>query len=96
MLPVTQVSPFPAENEYPTNIKTIDMESYIDWMKSCYLITVAGCPAVSVPCGFTKEGMPIGMQIVGRHGDDFGVLQMAYAFEQATNYNQQRPELTTR
>ncbi len=95
VLPVTQVSPFPAENEYPTNIKNIDMESYIDWMKSCYLITVAGCPAVSVPCGFTKKGMPIGMQIVGRHGDDFGVLQIAYAFEQATNYNQQRPELIT-
>ena len=95
ILPVTQVSPFPAEDEYPTNIKNIDMESYIDWMKSCYLITVAGCPAVSVPCGFTSDGMPIGMQIVGRHGDDFGVLQIAYAFEQATQHQLKRPEIFT-
>ena len=95
MLPVTQVSPFPAEDEYPKNIENIDMDSYIDWMKSCYLITVAGCPAISIPCGFTEEGMPIGMQIVGRQGNDFGVLQIAYAFEQATNYSQRKPELVS-
>ena len=53
-------------------------------MKSCYYITVTGHPAISVPCGFTPEGLPVGVQIVGRHRDDFGVLQLAHAFEQAT------------
>ncbi len=60
-------------------------------MKSCYYITVAGLPAISVPCGFTPEGLPVGMQIGGRHNNDFGVLQLAYAFEQATRMWQRRP-----
>ncbi len=67
------------------------METYIDWMKSCYYITVTGLPAVSVPCGFTQEGLPVGLQIVGRHRDDFGVLQLAHAFEQATGLWKLRP-----
>jgi amidase len=69
------------------------METYIDWMKSCYFITVTGLPAASVPCGFTAEGLPVGLQIIGRHQDDFGVLQLAYAFEQATRFWQQAPAL---
>jgi amidase len=67
------------------------METYIDWMKSCYYITTIGHPAISVPCGFTPDGLPVGVQIVGRHQDDFGVLQLAYAFEQATGFWKHRP-----
>ena len=67
------------------------MQTYIDWMKSCYYITVTGLPAISVPGGFTPEGLPVGIQIVGRHQDDFGVLQLAHAFEQATGHWQRRP-----
>jgi amidase len=62
-----------------------------NWMKSCYYITITGHPAISVPCGFTREGLPIGVQIVGRHQDELGVLQLAYAFEQATQFWKQRP-----
>jgi amidase len=69
------------------------METYIDWMRSCYFVTVTGLPAISVPCGFTPEGLPVGMQIVGRHQDELGVLQLAYAFEQATQCWQQRPPI---
>ena len=69
------------------------METYIDWMKSCYLITVTGHPAISVPCGFTQDGLPVGLQIVGRHQDDWGLLQLAHAFEQATGTGERRPEL---
>ena len=91
IFPVTQVPPFPVSTEYPTEIAGVQMGTYIDWMQSCYFITVTGLPAVSVPCGFTPEGLPIGMQIVGRHQDDLGVLKLAHAFEQATQTWQHRP-----
>jgi amidase len=93
VMPVSQVRPFPLTQEYITEINGVQMETYIDWMKSCYFITVTGLPAASVPCGFTAEGLPVGLQIIGRHQDDFGVLQLAYAFEQATRFWQQAPAL---
>lgn len=88
---VNQVPPFDADSRYPTEIEEVEMETYIAWMKSAYWITTTRLPAISVPCGFTPEGLPVGVQIVGRPGDDFGVLQLAYAFEQATKCWQQRP-----
>ncbi len=91
ILPVSQVPPFPITQEYITEINGVPMESYIDWMKSCYFITVTGLPAISVPCSFTPEGLPVGVQIVGRHENDFGVLQLAYAFQEATGVWKQRP-----
>lgn len=91
VLPVSQVPPFDVKQPYITEINGVKMGTYIDWMRSCYYITVTGLPAISVPAGFTPEGLPVGIQIVGRHQDDFGVLQMAYAFEQATEYWKQRP-----
>jgi amidase len=81
--PVTQVPPFPIELEYPTEVDGEAMTTYLDWMASCWSITVLGGPAISVPCGFTGDGLPIGLQIVGRPGDDAGVLRLAHAFEQA-------------
>jgi amidase len=83
VLPTTQVPAFDIEQEYVTEIDSVKMDSYIDWMKSCYFITMTSLPAISVPAGFTPEGLPVGIQIVGRHQDDFGVLQMAHAFELA-------------
>ncbi|MDQ3533434.1 MAG: amidase family protein, partial [Actinomycetota bacterium] len=59
--------------------------------KSCYYVTVTGLPAISVPCGFTSEGLPVGVQIVGRYRDDLGVLQLARAFERATGFGERRP-----
>src|SRR6267142_5150040 len=91
LLPVNQVLPFDVNQHYPTEIAGVKMENYIAWMKSAYYISVAGNPAVSVPCAFSSGGLPIGMQIVGRHHDDWGVLQLAYAFEQATNVGKRRP-----
>ncbi len=89
--PVNQVPPFDISQRWVQNIDGVKMNTYIDWMKSCYYITVTGLPAISVPCGFTPEGLPVGMQIVGGHRDDFGVLQMAHAFEGATKMWQRRP-----
>ena len=59
------------------------MGNYIDWMRSCYYISIIHNPAISVPAGFTSDHLPVGVQIVGRHQDDWGVLQMAHAFEEA-------------
>jgi amidase len=83
VLPTVQVPPFDINQPYPTEIDGVAMETYIDWMKSCYYISIVGNPAISVPCGFTPEGLPVGLQIVGRHRDDWGLLQMAHAFESA-------------
>jgi amidase len=93
VMPVSQVRPFPLTQEYVTEINGVPMETYIDWMKSCYFITVTGLPAISVPCGFTDDGLPVGLQIIGRHQDDFGVLQLAHAFEQITGFWRQKPAL---
>ncbi len=93
ILPVSQVPPFDIKDRYVKKINDVTMETYIDWMKSCYYISVTGLPAISVPCGFTPEGLPVGVQIVGRHQDDFGVLQLAYAFEQNTFFWKQKPKL---
>ncbi len=92
IFPVSQVPPFDLKRRYITEINGIKMDTYIDWMKSCCNISTIGNPAISVPCGFTKEGLPVGVQIVGRHQDDFGVLQLAHAFEVATGFGKRRPE----
>ncbi len=91
VLPVTQVAPFPVEWDWVREINGVKMETYIDWMASCYAITVTGLPAISVPCGFTQEGLPVGLQIVGRHQQDFAVLQLAHAYEQVTQVGKIRP-----
>jgi len=70
------------------------MEHYVEWMKSTYWISATFHPALSVPAGFTSEGLPVGIQIVGRYRDDLGVLQLGHAFEQATGFGRQRPPLT--
>ncbi len=91
--PVSQVPPFPIELEYPTEVAGQQMTTYLDWMESCWSITVLGGPAISVPCGFTDDGLPIGLQIVGRRGDDAGVLRLARAFEEATRVGEIRPAM---
>lgn len=93
ILPTTQVAPFDVTRPYIDEIDGIKLATYIDWMKSCYFISATGQPAISVPCGFTPNGLPVGIQIVGRHQDDLGVLQLAYAFEQATMIGRQRPHI---
>jgi len=95
VLPVNQVPPFDLKERYVEEINGVKMATYMDWMKSCYYITVTGHPAISVPSGFTSEGLPVGVQIVGRHQDDWGVLQLAWAFEQATGFWRQKPPMAS-
>jgi amidase len=95
ILPVSQVAPFSVDVDWVREINGARMETYIDWMATCYAITCTGLPAISVPCGFTPGGLPIGLQIVGRHHRDFEVLQLAHALEQATDYSRRRPAVAT-
>jgi amidase len=90
-LPVSQVPPFDVEQPYPTEIDGTPMQTYIDWMRSCSWISTLALPAISVPCGFTDDGLPVGLQLVGRPRDDLGVLHLAHAFEQATQHGARRP-----
>jgi amidase len=93
LLPVSRVAPFDAELEYPTTVAGVAQETYLDWMRSAYFVSVTGCPALSVPAGFTPDGLPVGVQIVGPHRADRRVLEVGYAFEQATRVGERRPVL---
>ncbi|HEY7221099.1 MAG TPA: amidase [Candidatus Binatia bacterium] len=90
---VNQVPPFDAGLHWPREIDGVQMTNYLDWMKSAYRITPTFCPAISVPAGFTEEGLPVGIQMVGRYRDDWRVLQFAHAFERATGFGQRCPAI---
>jgi amidase len=91
--PVNQLPPYSVDVEWPREIAGTKLANYLDWMKSCYYITVTSHPAISVPAGFTPDGLPVGLQIVGRYRDDFGVLQLAHAFERETRVWKRRPPI---
>ncbi|MFC4463719.1 amidase [Streptomyces xiangluensis] len=95
LLPVSQVAPFDIRLPYPTSVDGTPMETYLDWMRSAYLISVTGCPALSVPAGFTPAGLPVGLQIVGPHRQDRAVLDAGYAFERATRTGERRPAVAS-
>lgn len=90
---VNQLPPFDAQLDWPREIAGVPMATYLDWMKSAYWITPTLCPAISVPAGFTQEGLPVGIQLVGRYRDDFGVLQLGHSFESATGFGRRRPPI---
>ncbi|PZC50523.1 MAG: amidase [Chloroflexi bacterium] len=94
LCPVTSVWPFSIDQEYISEINGIPLNNYIEWMAPCYAITVSGLPAISIPAGFSKDGLPLGLQIVGKYREDFQVLQLASAFENATEFNSVRPRLS--
>ncbi|WP_344425043.1 amidase [Pseudonocardia ailaonensis] len=96
LLPVSQLPPFPVEMEYPTEIAGVAQSSYIDWMRSAYLISAFGHPAMSVPAGFTPDGLPIGLQMVGAHRGELALLRAGHAFEQATRVGEVRPAILGR
>ena len=93
LAPTTQVLPFPVELEYPTEIGGVPQDNYLEWMRSCTLISATGCPALSVPGGFTADGLPVGLQVIGAPRADRRVLEVGHAFEQATGFWQRRPAL---
>ncbi|MGY1916662.1 amidase [Blastococcus sp. SYSU DS0973] len=93
LAPTTQVLPFPVEVEYPTEIGGVPQENYLEWMRSCTLLSPTGCPALSVPGGFTPDGLPVGLQVVAAPRMDRRVLEVGHAFEEATRFGGRRPGL---
>jgi amidase len=93
LAPTTQVLPFPVEVEYPTEIGGVPQENYLEWMRSCTLLSPTGCPALSVPAGFTPDGLPVGLQVVAAPRADRALLEVGHAFEQATGHWRRHPQL---
>lgn len=81
LCPTVAVPPYPVEQPYPTRIGDQQLTSYIDWMFLTFVVTLTGCPALSLPCGFTKGGMPVGLQIIGRSNADAAVIAAASLLE---------------
>jgi amidase len=93
LAPTAQVLPFPVEVEYPTEIGGVPQENYLEWMRSCTLLSPTGCPALSVPAGFTPDGLPVGLQVVAAPRADRALLEVGRAFEQATGHWRRHPQL---
>jgi amidase len=83
LCPVTQLAPFPVEDEYPRQVAGRPMGTYIEWMRSCSRITMTGCPAISIPAGFTEDGLPVGLQAVAAPFGESALLELALGLEEA-------------
>src|SRR5262249_10510191 len=88
---VNHGAPFDASIRWPTELGGVAMEGYVAWIRSAYWVSTPVRPALCVTAGFTQSGLPVGLQLVGRRHDDFGVLQLGHAFERATGVGLRRP-----
>ncbi|MBV9416447.1 MAG: amidase, partial [Solirubrobacterales bacterium] len=91
--PAAQVVPFTVDLEFPAQVAGVAMPHYLGWMRVCSRITVSAHPVAAVPAGFTDSGLPVGMQLVGRYGDDRRLLEHAAAWEAATGLAERHPRL---
>jgi amidase len=91
VLPTVAVKPFPVEQPYPTEIDGTPLGDYTQWFFLTYAISVLGLPAISVPAGLTRDGLPVGVQIVGRRRQEAAVLAAAAAFERAAPWGHRIP-----
>jgi amidase len=90
-LPTVAIPPFPVEQPYPTSINGQPSRDYTQWFFLTYAITLTGLPAISIPCGFTRAGLPVGLQLVGRRRCETTVLAAAAAYEAAARWGERRP-----
>jgi amidase len=89
--PTVAVPPFPVEQRFPSEIAGEKLTTYIDWMFLTFVITLVGCPAISLPCGLTQKGLPVGIQLVGRPHGDAELLGAALLLEQALGFARRVP-----
>ena len=80
-IPSAQVWPFPVEWRWPETVAGRTMDTYHRWMEAVIYATFAGLPCISMPAGFGTNGLPVGVQLIGRPHADLAVLQVARAYE---------------
>lgn len=93
LLPTAQVFPYSKATHWPQEIAGRKMDTYHRWMEVVIPGSLGGLPIVNVPVGFDSQGRPMGMQVMGKFGDDRRVLEFALAYENITTHLQQRPSL---
>jgi amidase len=89
--PAGQVFPFDATIHWPKEVGGVSMDTYHRWMEVMIPISMSGCPALSAPAGFNEHGLPMGIQIVGPNHAELACMQLAYAYDQETNWVTNRP-----
>jgi len=89
--PTVAVPPYPVRERFPTEINGEPLSSYIDWMYLTFVLTLTGCPAISVPIGLTRDGRPVGLQLLGRPRGEFDLLAAAQLLEQGSGMVSQVP-----
>jgi Asp-tRNA(Asn)/Glu-tRNA(Gln) amidotransferase A subunit family amidase len=82
--PATSVSPFPAELAYPASIDGVPLAHYAEWLGITYGVTLVGHPALAMPCGTDRRGLPFGIQLIGRRHGDLDLLSVGLGLEICT------------
>jgi amidase len=91
--PSASVAPFPVELRYVEEIDGQPCETYIDWFSITFALTMTACPIISMPCGFSSEGLPVGIQVVGKPRGEAALLRAANRFEELFGIAGQLPIL---
>ncbi|HEX6093840.1 MAG TPA: amidase family protein, partial [Dongiaceae bacterium] len=91
LCPVAPVAPFDVKTRWIREINGVVFDNYVEWLRLAYAITLTSCPAISVPCGFTRDGRPVGLQMVGKPRGEAALLSAAAAFEEMTGLAKQLP-----
>jgi amidase len=81
LCPTTIVPPFPVETRYPTSCNGTEFQTYVDWLLIVAVATLCACPAISIPCGFTKSGLPVGLQVIAPNRGEAKLLNQAKFME---------------
>ncbi len=91
LTPATVVPPYPVEQRFVERIGDYKFSNYIEWCSIAYAFTIIGAPALSIPCGFTQSGLPVGLQIVAAPRQEARLLSAALAFEELAGICTQLP-----
>jgi amidase len=89
--PTVALPPFPVEERFPTQVNGEPLTTYIDWMFLTFCLSLTGCPCLSVPVGFTKSGLPVGLQLMGPPHGDAALLSAGYLLEEAAGLAKRLP-----